>query len=81
MFYVPERFIDTEDTVLIPIAMLSLFVLSALFMGLCFLYQPVQMYLNGTKREAADLVIKSAITFASITVLIFVTLLLYSRVG
>jgi hypothetical protein len=78
LFYGTRQFEGVEETILIPIAMLSLFVLSALFMGLCFLYQPVQMFLDGQKKEAASLVMTSAVTFAGITLLAFAALLLFS---
>jgi hypothetical protein len=41
-----------EGTILIPMLMLSLFVLSAAVMGYLFLAQPVQLYLDGKKKEA-----------------------------
>ena len=63
MFYGPEA-VDAEDSVLAPIAMLSLFVLSAAVMGYIFCFQPIQMYLDGEKKEAAKLFVQTVIYFA-----------------
>lgn len=62
---------DTPDTPLIPWAMLSLLVLSVLMMASCFFLQPVQMYLDGQKKEAVNFFSKSVGAFAA-----FVTVLL-----
>lgn len=43
---------DVDETILIPIAVLSLFTLSAAIIGYLFLFQPAQMYLDGKKKEA-----------------------------
>jgi len=75
MFYVPERF-DQPDNVLMPIAMLSLFVLSAAMMGYFFLLKPLQLYLDGHKQEAVSFFLKTAGFFAVITALIFLALFL-----
>jgi hypothetical protein len=69
LFYGVER-IDEVDTILIPMAMLSLFVLSATIMGLVFFYQPVRLYLNGEKDEAARLLLKTVGIFAGFVALL-----------
>ena len=56
-----------EDVILIPIMMLSLFVLSAAVMGYLFLYQPGTLFLEGKKREALQFFLKTVATFAAIT--------------
>ena len=55
------------ETILIPIAMLSLFVLSAAVMGYLFVAGPVQMYLEGQKKEGINLFIQTVMIFAGIT--------------
>ncbi|HEV3245384.1 MAG TPA: hypothetical protein VG102_03425 [Candidatus Paceibacterota bacterium] len=60
------------DTILAPIAILSLLVLSAAFMGYTFFSQPVLMYLEGQKREAIELFTKTFIAFAIITDIVVV---------
>src|SRR5258708_40279856 len=63
-----------EGTVLIPITMISLFSLSAAMMGYIFLFQPVQMYLDGKKKEAVNLFVKTLLTFGAITVVLLAAL-------
>ena len=67
-----------DESILIPMAILSLFVLSALAMGFIFFFQPVQMYLDGSKKEAVDLVVKTIATFAGITALFFAVLFFFA---
>jgi hypothetical protein len=54
-------------TILAPIAFLSLFVFSAAAMGYIFLYQPFQMFLEGQKKEAANLFLQTLAAFAVTT--------------
>jgi hypothetical protein len=67
-------FVKEEDMLLIPIAMLSLFVLSAAVMGFLFFFQPVQLYLDGERSRAVNLFLKTLATFAAITALLFLVL-------
>ena len=64
-----------EETILIPMTMLSLFVLSAAVMGLLFVYKPLQLYLDNRRQEAFHFFVKTIGTFACLT-LILATLLL-----
>ena len=64
------------NSVVIPIAMISLFTLSAAVMGYLFLYQPLQLYLDGKKKEAVDLFLQTVAVFAGITALILTLLFL-----
>jgi hypothetical protein len=75
LFYVPP-FINVQESVLIPIAVLSLFVFSAACMGYIFLYQPLQLFLEGHKKESVDLFLKTLGFFALVAAL-FVALGLY----
>ena len=63
------------NTILMPLTMLSLFVLSALVMGYLFLMQPVQMYLDGNKKEAVSLFVHSMGVFALITLALLAVLM------
>lgn len=76
VMYFGPRLAGGPDSVLVPIAMLSLFVLSAAVMGYLFLLQPIQMYLDGEKKEAVDLFAKTLATFAVITAALFAILFL-----
>lgn len=66
-------------SVLVPIAMLSLFVLSAAVMGYIFCYRPLQLLVDGKKLEALHLFLKTVGIFAIITVSIFSTLFIIAR--
>ena len=59
---------EGPDTILIPMTMLSLFVLSAAVMGYIFLAQPIMLYLEGHKKEAVDFFLKTVGMFACMTV-------------
>ena len=74
MFYGPEK-VHTEDTVIIPIAMLSLFSLSAAIMAYLFFYTPLQLFLDGKKKESLDLFVKTVGVFAALTIIAFILLL------
>lgn len=68
-FDLPDR------SLLIPIVMLSLFVLSAATMGFLFLYEPFVLYFSDQKQEAMRFFLKTLATFAGL-VLFFVAALL-----
>ena len=59
------------NSVIVPIAVLSLFSLSAALMGYFFLYQPVQLYLDGKRKEATSLFVQTILVFGVITAGIF----------
>src|SRR6185437_5489428 len=62
------------NSFLIPIAMISLFTLSAAVMGFLFLYQPLLLLLDGHKKKAVNLFLQTVATFAGITIIIFILL-------
>ena len=64
------------DGVLIPMAMLSLFVLSAGVMGYLFVYEPLHLYFEGQKEEAVGHFLKSLGFFACFA-FIFVALVFF----
>lgn len=65
--YGPTFVREKPDTILAPIAMLSLLVFSVAFMGYTFIFQPAMMYIDGEKREAIQLFTKTLFVFAIIT--------------
>ncbi|MCL5433185.1 MAG: hypothetical protein M1524_03695 [Patescibacteria group bacterium] len=73
MFY-GTQFSKPDDSILAPVAVLSLFTLSAAVMGYLFLYQPLQLYLDGKKKIAVDLFLKTLAVFGVITILILTLL-------
>ena len=72
--YIMEGPNKPDETILIPIAMLSLFVLSAAVMGYFFLAQPAELYLAGEKKQAVNLFLSTVATFAVITGVVLLTL-------
>lgn len=66
--------VEPVETILIPISMLSLFVLSAAVMGYLFLSQPAQLYLDGEKKQAVNLFLSTVAIFAVITIAVLFTL-------
>ena len=69
----------TPDTILAPVTMLSLFVLSASIMGILFVYEPLRLFLENQKREALSFLLKTVGTFACFVVILAV-LLFYTSV-
>jgi len=61
----------SEDSILAPIMMLSLFTLSAAVMAYIFLYQPVMLYLENKKEEGIKLFIRTVAIFALLTLIPF----------
>ena len=59
---------ESVNSVIVPITMLSVFTLSAAVMGYIFLYHPLIFYLDGKKKEAINLFLKTLGSFAIITV-------------
>lgn len=71
-----STFVDGKAgaSILIPMVMLSLFVLSAAVMGLLFVYTPAQMFLDNQREQALVFFFKTVGTFACFAV-VFVLLL------
>jgi len=73
------NFIDKflpEETLLIPMAMLSLFVLSAAIMGFLFLSEPLQLFLENRKKEAITFFFQIVGIFACFIILLTILLFL-----
>ena len=60
-----------QKSVIIPVAVLSLFTLSAAVMGYIFLAQPLRLYLDGDKQLAVKLFAQTVGIFAVLTVIVF----------
>mgnify|MGYP001600032158 CR=1 FL=1 len=67
IFNSPKVVTDNELGMMLPVLMLSLFVLSAALMGYVFLYQPLQLLVEGKKEEATKLFLTTLASFAGIT--------------
>jgi len=66
-----EHLAPQGKTILVPVAMLSLFVLSAAIMGYIFCYEPINYFLDGKKNEGLKLFLMTVGVFAVITILMF----------
>ena len=63
---------NSPDNFFSPAAALSLFVLSAAVMGYLFLGEPLQLFLDGQKKQAVSFFMKTVLSFAIITLILFV---------
>lgn len=61
-----------DDSFFAPIAFLSLFTLSAGFMGYVFLSQPIMMFLAGEKKQGVTLFVQTLGAFGVITFVMLV---------
>ncbi|MFA6251101.1 MAG: hypothetical protein WC603_00515 [Candidatus Paceibacterota bacterium] len=65
-----------DNTILIPMAMLSLLVLSVAVMGFLFFYEPLCLYMENKKKEAVVFFGKTVGIFACFVVIFLILLLL-----
>jgi len=65
-----------QKSLLIPMVLLSLFVLSASIMGFLFLSEPLQLYLDGHKKEAGEFFLQIVGFFACFAALFLLLLFL-----
>ena len=72
--YFGKELFGDGKSFLIPIAMISLFTLSAAVMGYLFLYQPLLLLLDGHKKSAVQLFLQTVAAFAGITLIVFLLL-------
>jgi len=66
----------SHQSVLVPMVMLSLFVISAALMGVLFVYTPAKMFLDNQREAALTFFFKTVGTFACFAV-IFTLLFLF----
>lgn len=64
------------DTFLMPVGMISLFTLSAAVMIWLFIIQPFELYTSGEKKGAIAFFIKSIASFALLTILTLLVIIL-----
>jgi len=76
LMYYGSAYSGPVKSVIAPIALLSLFSLSAAVMGYVFCYEPFQLYMDGKKKESVDLFLKTVLIFGGLTGLLL--LLLFS---
>ncbi len=78
MFYGPKLAgkENTPDTLLAPIAMISLLTLSVAVMGYLFFWTPFELYQSGDKLGAVKTLLHTIATFGVITVIFLALLIL-----
>ena len=67
-----------QKTLLIPIGMLGLFVLSAATMAFLFGYESFRLYFEGKHHDALSFFLKTILTFAILVTLFVSSILLFS---
>lgn len=67
------------DNILMPMAALSLLVLSVCVMAFVFFFEPFRMYFDGKRSEALSLFGKTVVIFAIFGIAIFIAALVVSR--
>ena len=68
MTFVTQPLKNKPDTFFAPITFLSVLTLSVAVMAFLFFYQPLQLFIEGKKKEAVNLFVKTVGIFAAITV-------------
>ena len=63
------KMVPHPNTFIAPIAVISLFTLSAAVMGYLFCYRPTQLYFDGKKKQAVGLFLQTVVVFACFTAL------------
>jgi hypothetical protein len=69
--------LELKETILMPMVMLGVFVLSAAFMGFLFLSEPFALYLDGQKKEAFAFFGKTVGFFACFVALLGILVLVF----
>ena len=72
-----QIFAPKEDVIIIPIAMLLLFVCSAAITGFLVFGKPIMLYIDGKKKEAVLLLGYTLVILFFITLLFFIFLIVY----
>ncbi|AKM81280.1 MAG: hypothetical protein UT13_C0001G0319 [Candidatus Pacebacteria bacterium GW2011_GWF2_38_9] len=75
MNFLSSNLRDKPDTFGAPLIFLLMFTLSAAVMGYLFLYQPFQLFIEGKKKEAVSLFVKTMGIFAAFTAVVLILLL------
>ena len=72
-----QRFSTEPDNTIIPIAMILLFVFSAAITGYLVFGKPIMLYTDGKKKEAVSMLSHTLAMLALITIVFFISLLVY----
>jgi len=74
MTFVTQPLRNKPDTFFAPITFLSVLTLSVVVMGFLFFYQPLMLFIDGKKKEAINLFIKTLGVFGVITAVVLTLL-------
>ena len=75
MNFVSQTQRHKHDTIFDPITFLSLLTLSAAVMAYLFFYQPLQLFIEGKKKEAVKLFVRTVGIFGAVTAVVLILLL------
>jgi hypothetical protein len=79
MYFASAMKLGRANTVLVPIALLLLFVFSASLTGFLIFGKPAQLYVDGKKKEALSLLTYTLIIFSVITLITLASLIIFTR--
>ncbi len=74
MTFVTQPLKNKPDTFFAPVVFLSLLTLSVAVMAFLFFYQPLMLFIEGKKKAAVNLFVKTVGVFAAITTLSLILL-------
>ncbi len=67
MTFITQPLRDKPDTYFAPVVFLSVLTLSVAVMAFLFFYQPLMLFIDGKKKEAVNLFVRTVGAFAVIT--------------
>lgn len=79
MYFASLIKVGRANTILVPIALLLLFVFSAAITGFLIFGKPAQMYVDGKKKEALSLFAYTLTFFSIITLIAIILLIVFTR--
>lgn len=74
MTFVTQPLKNKPDTFFAPVVILSVLTLSVAVMAFLFFYQPLQLFIDGKKKQALNLFAKTVGIFAAITTVALILL-------
>jgi len=74
MTFVTQPLKNKPDTFFAPVVLLSLLTLSVAVMAFLFFYQPFLLFIEGKKKEAVNLFVKTVGIFAIMTAVVLILL-------
>ncbi len=74
MNFVTQPLKNKPDTFFAPVTVLFVLTLSVAVMAYLFFYQPLQLFIEGKRKKAVDLFIKTVGIFAVFTVMVLILL-------